>query len=321
VDVEIYEKAQQARLANTRPFFRDYDKSLHLTHDDYLFKGLLFCGDCGSAMKRRYTGTRTDVYSDRFFCPIQRRRLGAGCSCKSVMARELYVSALASIKAQIEKAVDVAALVSRLNKEQSATDSRDVLSERIATAQRELNRQTGLKASLYESYADKLLTESEYIYSKQQYEQRIDGIKREIERLQKESVIHNETLTPKNKWLVVFQRFIGHDELSKEMIEALIEKVIVRDNGRFEFIWRFRDEHDAICDYTAGMGANTVTGGGVNKNTGAGGNRKDTPRFTGSNETSTVQLTCFSETDVSQLIDRNYTDAPRLAYMEEGAAV
>jgi len=249
-DAETFERARQARLNNAIKY-NAFNR--HGRAGSSLFKGLIFCAECGSVMqRRRYVGKRINEFRDRIYCPAQ-RKLKTDCTVKSVLEKDLYDAALRSIKGQIAAAADMAAIVERLNKQRAA--DRASLSERISWSQREIKRLTSLKASLYESYADKLLTEDDYIYSKQQYDQRLDEIKGELERLQDESVAQSETLTPKNKWLAVFQRFADHDELSREMVVTLIKKVIVKGSGEFEFVWHFKDEYDALCGYTLRYGS------------------------------------------------------------------
>ena len=125
----------------------------------------------------------------------------------------------------------------------------------MAKLQSDLKRFTHLKAALFETYADKLLTESEYIYSKQKYGKQIDEIKQRLERLQGESVTHTETLTPKNKWLQVFKRFTDHDELSCDMVHTLIDYVSVSGNNEFHIVWNFRNEYEVLCEYTGEVSA------------------------------------------------------------------
>lgn len=250
VDAETFEKAQEARANNTSAFYKNYDKSKHISSESYLFKGLLFCNDCGSKLLRIKNISSNNSVSYSFVCPVKKRNLGLDCSHKNVHDTVFYDTALKSIKYQIDTATNLSAIIERLNKAQSANKPKDSIAERMSHMQKELKRLTNLKASLYETYADKLLSENEYIYSKQKYEKEIADIKQKLAVLQEESVMKSETLTPKNKWVQVFKRFTDHDELSYEMVKALVKKVIVKNNTDFEFVWNFKNEYDALREYT-----------------------------------------------------------------------
>lgn len=253
VDTVTFEKAQEARARNTNAFYRDYDKSKHMSGENHLFKGLLVCAECGSRLIRLKTHANPDSYS--FVCPVKRKNLGTGCTSKYVGEAFLYDGVLKAIKGQIETAADMSAVIERMNRQRSAVSPENELAKRMADLQKELKRLTNLKAALYETYADKLLTESEYIYSKQRYGKQIDEVKQRLERLQEESVMRDETLTPKNKWLQALKRFTDHDELSREMIHTLIDHVIVSGNNEFHIIWNFRNEYEALREYTGEVSA------------------------------------------------------------------
>lgn len=248
VDKTMFDMAQEARANNTGAFYKNYDKSKHMKNESYLFKSLLFCADCGSRLVRLRTQENPDVYS--FLCPVKRKNLGIACTHKMVNETVLYQSALEAVRMKIKTAVNLSAVVEKLNKRQSANKTVDEIAKRMNVLQKELAKTTNFKASLYESYANKLLTENEYIYSKQKYEQQISEAKQQLERLQEESIMRSETLTKKNKWLQAIERFTEHDELTREMVNTLIHRVIVKSNTDFDFVWNFKNEYDALCEYT-----------------------------------------------------------------------
>jgi DNA invertase Pin-like site-specific DNA recombinase len=253
IDLATFERAQEARANNTGAFYKNYDKSKHMSGEKHLFKSLLVCAECGSTLIR--VKTRTDPAGYSFICPVKRKNLGTDCSPKLVGETYLYKGVLESIKKEVKLAVNLSALVERLNKLRSADNPEISITKRIAKLQTELKRLTSLKASLYENYVDKLLTEDEYIFSKQKYTKQMEEAKQRLEYLQEESVTHTKTLTPQNKWLQAFKRFTDHDELSSEMIHTLIDHITVCGNNDFHIVWNFRNEYEAICEYTGEVSA------------------------------------------------------------------
>jgi hypothetical protein len=253
VDIETYNKAQQARSDNTKDFYKNYDKSKHMSGENHLFKKLLVCAQCGSRLIRCKTSAGSDKHS--FFCPVKRKNLGTDCTHKTISEAYLYDGVLAAIQSQVKAAVNLSALVDKLNKQRKNDNPENDITKRMAELQKELKRLTNLKSSLYESYADKLLTESEYIYSKQRYSKQIDEIKQRLEYLQEESVTNSETLTPKNKWLQAFKRFTDHNELSCDMVHTLIKQITISGNNEFEITWNFKNEYEALCEYAGEVSA------------------------------------------------------------------
>jgi DNA invertase Pin-like site-specific DNA recombinase len=256
VDMATFEKAQEMRKRNTKDFYLNYDKSKHIHSKKHLFQGLLVCGDCGSNLVRKKFSKKSckgpKKYS--FVCPTKYKSL-TPCDFTSIKESVVFETALSSIKAQVKSAVDLSALVDRLNSvKKNRKGDIGGITKQMANLQNEMKRLTNLKATLFESYAEKLLSEDEYIYGKERYRLLIDEARATLERLQEENVIQSETLTPHNKWLQAFRRFTDHDELTHEMVKTLISRVIIRANKNFEFVWNYKDDYEALSAYA-------VTGG------------------------------------------------------------
>jgi DNA invertase Pin-like site-specific DNA recombinase len=247
VDKATFDKAQEMRARNTKDFYKNYDKSKHIRTDNHLLKGLLICGGCGSKLARKRTHADTESY--RFICPLQYQNLGTGCKFASMKESFVLDATLSAIKTQIETASDLSAIVERLNKSLGRSNCKNSLDKQMSIMQTEIKRLTNLKVALFESYTDKLLTEDEYIYSKDRYAKQIDETKAQLERLQEESVKQSETLTPQNKWLQAFKRFTNNNELSFEMVNTLINHVIVHSDSEFDFIWNFKSDYEALSEY------------------------------------------------------------------------
>ena len=247
VDTATFDLAQEMRYRNTKDFYRNYDKSKHIRKEGFILKGLLICGCCGSKLARKKTSADSTTY--RFICPMEYRGLGTGCRVKSISEAGILDSTLSSIKVQIETAADLTAVIERLNKAKGSNNRKQDIAKKMSTLQSEIKRLTNLKAALFESYADNLLTEDEYVYSKERYSKQIDEAKEKLEHLQEESVTQSETLTPQNRWLQAFRQFSDHAELSHDMVQTLINRVVVVAPNEYDFVWNFKGDYEALTDY------------------------------------------------------------------------
>jgi len=247
VDKAIFDKAQKMRTKNTNKFFLNYDKSKHIHTEKHLLKGLLICGCCGSKLTRKKISADSKSY--RFICPMRYRNLGTDCRIKSISETFIFDTVLLSIKVQIKMAINLSTIVDKLNEPLRGSNRRDDLAIQIAGLQNEIKRLTNLKATLFESYTDKLLTQDEYIYSKKRYTKQLDEAKAKLERLQAKSIAQSETLTFQNKWLQAFNQFIDHDELSHEMVNVLVNHIIIHSESEFDFVWNFRNDYKLLNDY------------------------------------------------------------------------
>lgn len=58
-----------------------------------------------------------------------------------------------------------------------------------------------------------------------------------------------------NPFLAAFGSFRGADVLTKEMAQALIERVYVDGGSNIEIVFRYRDEYKELCTYLEGRQA------------------------------------------------------------------
>jgi len=250
VDKATFDLAQEMRYRNTKEFFRNYDKSKHIRNEGFLLKGLLVCGCCGSILTRK-KGT---AKSTRFICPMEYRSLGTGCKVKSISESDIVDSTLSSVRVQVETAADLTAVIERLSNAKGMKNRKQDLAKQMSALQSEIKRLTNLKAALFESYADNLLSEDEYIYSKGRYSKQIDEAKARLEQMQEESVMQSETLTPQNKWLQAFKRFTDQSELSHDMVRTLIKRIVVVAPNEYDFVWNFKNDYEALAEHIKAKG-------------------------------------------------------------------
>ena len=117
-------------------------------------------------------------------------------------------------------------------------------------------RYNGLYDSLYQNYVDQLMTEQEYMTLKRRYKAEAEEAERLIETLtcqQAAEAAH----TPENPFLAAFGGFrdADADTLTREMAQALIQRVYVDSDSNIEIVFRYRDEYKELCTYLEGRNA------------------------------------------------------------------
>jgi len=241
IEQELFDKAQ---ITRNIPKKKCAVRTKYDPNEDYLFKDLLICPNCGLVLKRLNRSKYT-----RFYCPLRQAKTKKACNHKSV--REVYLIEVVSrlLKVKIEEAGGLPAIIKRHDCSGEIETRKSEALKQLGQQKREIKRLTQLKVSLYESYADKLLTEDEYIYSKNQYTEQIDSAKKTLDRLQSESETVQESL-PKIKWLKSLTQFAVSGELSSDIVHALIDRIIVNGEECMEIVWNFKDEYQAFSEFT-----------------------------------------------------------------------
>ncbi len=72
---------------------------------------------------------------------------------------------------------------------------------------------------------------------------------RELDVLTAEKARREKTISPENKWITALRRFEKEQQLTAEMVCALVERIEVYDGARLEITLKYRDELQVLSEY------------------------------------------------------------------------
>ena len=153
---------------------------------------------------------------------------------------------LTLIQNQMQLFVDAEQLIQQLNRQSSAKSKYEIYQMQIRTTEKQISRYTELKANLYQDYAEKLLTESDYMLASQEYGKKIDELKIFMADLVKESQKFATEYSGSEKWRNLIKTYGEQDKLSRDMVEAVIDKITAYNDGRIEIQFKNYDELEAV---------------------------------------------------------------------------
>ncbi len=207
-----------------------------------IFKGLLFCGECGKSMSRichikeRGSGGRNRSYG--YCCP---RAAGAwGCACE-----RKYISLL-TLTALLKKAIRREALLSGMSFYELREESREIIQkqrkkwikeqERI---QRQIESRERKESEQYLCYRSGSIDRDEFLHRREGEEGKIGRLKEKL----KEAEQKFKKLEEDGKGQSLFWQMLGADdgklELSRELLTSLVERIRVFPDKRVEITFRF----------------------------------------------------------------------------------
>jgi len=161
----------------------------------------------------------------------------------------LYGAVYDAIRAEVQKAADIKSIIAKLNRESGHKSRLARFDADIEESERELKRIAGLRQAVYEDYASKLLTASEYQFAVEKYNADTERLQARLDAARQAKSEFTQSSTPVNKWLAAFTRFMDAQELTAEMAQALVERVEVSNRDRVTITFKFRDEFAAISEY------------------------------------------------------------------------
>lgn len=253
IDEETFQIVQQSRIINQK-MWENRSNRKRKNKKENLLKGYLFCGVCGHPLRRCSTARKGKA--EYFFCcTTSYSHSNVGCTTASISERKLFDLILTYIKVQVKVAVEMDGVLQRLEQSMSVSKEYQYLSSSIERNKAEYNRISVLKDSIYEDYKFELLTKEEYLFAKERYSKQLCDLEKIIEEDKKHKKLCEENLANRNEWVCSFRRFADTDEITREMIEILIERIEVFPDRRIQITFRFSDEYDSLVQY---IGKNAI---------------------------------------------------------------
>lgn len=207
-----------------------------------VFSGLLICGCCGARMTRKavpYKGIKYHYY----YCPTTKKR---GCDhAPSIKESVLLDCVFESIKHQISNVVSLESLVASQNSQQTINALAAQYRMQISDNERQLEKLTMLKSTMYENMINGILTKEDFKSIKGKYTQQ------ETELLSAQELLHTQLedvlsgKTERLRWADHFARFESLDTIDRRMVVSLIQSIKIISRSDIEINFHYQAEYDA----------------------------------------------------------------------------
>jgi hypothetical protein len=190
--------------------------------------------------------TRGVSVKDKWVFMCKRQLDVKACNKKTIQDTELYEAVYYAIRTQVQRYVDVAGILKKLNRDNGYKSRLMRYDEEIEDSKKELRRLSSLRQAIYDDYAAKLLTTSEYQYATDKYSAGIEKQRTRLDAVKTERAEYTKYTEQTDKWLATFERFMNEKALNREMVQALVERVEVSDINKVSVKFKFRDELESL---------------------------------------------------------------------------
>lgn len=116
----------------------------------------------------------------------------------------------------------------------------------------------GFIRNLYEDFADGVFSEKEYLEMKSEYVAELDSLGAEGEELEAVIQTYSVSYGGRGEMAAAFTKYIGVDELSRELAQTFIKKIICYSRTRFEVEYAFADGLKELVDLIGKREADTA---------------------------------------------------------------
>lgn len=198
-----------------------------------IFAGLLRCADCGWSMS--FSTNKQNKRPFSYYTCTSYRQPGkpySSCSSHYVRYDVLYAYVLSRLQYWIEAVEqDEQRILHRLQRttdsEQAAMNKRKLAD--LKRAEKRLSELDNLLAKIYEDRLSGAITERNFSMLAQKYQQEQGELESKIQELKGQLENTKQQADGAGKWIELVKRYSSPAELTAEMLNTLIEKIVVHE--------------------------------------------------------------------------------------------
>lgn len=190
-------------------------------------KNIYYCGCCGRALFNAHYGT--------IFCKQRSFKTGSDCSDIEINKHDADMAVLASVKKEAEIFLDRDKLSRQVTKRNSPLS----VSDRINSTMRSIEAAQKSWIALYDKYADGKLEREFFLNEKKQYDADMEKLEEELAALRQAQEEEESEQDGSQRKADQVMAFLEEEELTEDIKDKLIEKVVVYPDNRIEIVWKF----------------------------------------------------------------------------------
>lgn len=237
---ELFDKAQM-RIAELKD---NHSQKAIKPYTENILKGKIFCGHCGRGLNRQRQLRRTMADKYAFYCMTNTRYERGGCDNGSIFEEEIISVIITSLKAQANVLVDkknmlLCSLSDKCRMENDAAE--------IKSLKRYIEKNQNFLGGLYESLINNIISAEEYQNMRNDYNNKISDAVKKIHDIE----IQQQELEKQYNYYCdlsdAADDIIKNNNLTRELVEKLIDKIIVYKGKRVEIIFSFNNEFEEVC--------------------------------------------------------------------------
>lgn len=214
-----------------------------------IFKGLIFCRECGRFMYRGRTKITATNIAWYFGCSGYRNHKDRACShMRTIREEKLKDAVLTFIKNQVKLADELMVRIKRFNDGVQSSNQSNDSHLQAQDFQKQLDKLDLLLRSSFESYISGVISEEDYLFNKSKYETEIKSCKESLDSMSvSEKAIDVEGVR-RNPYIVSLKKFSRARALTREMCIALINRIEIDEENAITIYPKYRDEFSALYE-------------------------------------------------------------------------
>ena len=213
-----------------------------------IFRKKIFCGHCGAPEV-----CMGNPKTKRYYRCSHRVRYGKGsCECGSVDNQIVETAVFEQIKIMIKLLLDIDEITAKIKASDEYAEKKRNIGKVYAAQLDRLKELEKQKNDMYMHLCEGLIDESEYLLLNRSYTDKIKATEEKLAETEKTSAMLVKSPMDDTSIRESIKAFKNKRKLSRDMVEAFIDKIIIYDKTRIEIVFSFNDEIKEIIKTKAG---------------------------------------------------------------------
>lgn len=236
---EDFDKVQERLAENVANFHSTHGKN-GFNHARFNLVGKkIVCADCGKVMGFRTEGTR---HVNKFYrCKTYLDTAKKGCTNHKVSLDAVNKIVFETIHEHMNVCIDKEETVRRMNAKTNNLKKYDIYGKEADKIRKELQKTTEVKAGIFEDYRDKLIDEEQYVQISEKYAGKIKELTARLDELLKAQAAYSREYHIDEDWKAVVEKYLNKRKLTREMVEAFVDRVVVHEDARIDVYLKYDD--------------------------------------------------------------------------------
>lgn len=212
------------------------------------FSGMVYCGECGSAMIRKTIPSAKKKYV-YYVCAAHKN--DKTCFAHSLRDAALDEIVLEALKQHIQDVINLSDLLELTDTAKLQQAGVQKLKSRLEKKQAEIDRYQTLLRSLYENLTDGIIDRNEYQDFKQSYARRRAEAEEQADAIREEMNREMDNFSEGRGWMEQFRKHRNIEALDRSIVVSLIERIMIFRDRRVEIVYRWHNEFQWQADLLA----------------------------------------------------------------------
>ena len=216
-----------------------------------MFAGHIKCADCKRAMMKRQASYYKNKPRKYYYycCSTYVRKSQGLCSKHTIRNDKLEEAVLEAVKFQISLVIDADRVIRDISKSKKFNYKMDTISNNIERQEKDMDKFKKLKKSTYEDWKLGIIEENDYFEYVKGYDDNISQLNNSLKKLYIERATASNESKYDSGWIEKFEANKNIKELSKEVIDDLIEDIFIHEDGNITILFKFQDEYQNVINY------------------------------------------------------------------------